>query len=94
MYIVCTQFKNQTILLHPYIGPYQVLLLRARVGQGVMAMKGYTYTPKIQHYWSLTIRLSVIIRTLVGVGGWWFLPLCSDAVSIFYIPNRLDVALA
>ena len=33
-------------LFDPYIGLYQVLPLRARVGQGVMAMKWYSAFPK------------------------------------------------
>ena len=51
-----------------------------------MAMKGYTL--KLQHYWSLTIRLfNVISRTHVrGVS-----PVCWDAVVLFYSlpPSRL-----
>ena len=44
-----------------------MLSLRARVDQGPMAMKGILHSPKLQHYWNLTIRLfSVISRTLVG----------------------------
>ena len=51
--------------------------------------KGYSAFAKLQHYWNLTIRLlSVIIRTLVaGEGG---LPLCREAVGVFYCPSRLD----
>ena len=30
----------QLVLFNPYIGPYQVLPFRARVGQEAMAMKG------------------------------------------------------
>ena len=45
------------VLFDPYIGPYQVLLLRATVDLGAMITKRY--------YWSLTIRLfNVICRTL------------------------------
>ena len=47
---------------------------------------GTPYSPKLQHYWSLTIILfSVISRTLVRVG----LPLCSDTLSVFYNPSRM-----
>ena len=44
------------------------------------------HSPKLQHYWNLTIRLlSFISRTLIrGV-----LPLCRDPVALFYSPNRL-----
>ena len=34
------------VLFNPYIGPYQVLPLWARVDLGVMAMKGYPVSPK------------------------------------------------
>ena len=66
---------------------YQVLPLRARVDLGVMAIKGTLHFPKFQYYRSLSIRLlNVISWTLVcGVG--WVLPLCRDAVSVFYTPS-------
>ena len=40
------QFKSQTVLFDPLIGPYQVLLLWARVDLGAMAIKGYFAFPK------------------------------------------------
>ena len=40
--LVCTQRKCQTVLFDPWIGPYQVLQLRASVDLGAMAMKGYS----------------------------------------------------
>ena len=47
-----------------------MLPLRARMNLGVIAVKGYPHSPKLRHYWSLTIRLfSVISRTLVSGGG-------------------------
>ena len=53
---------------------------------GAIALKEHSAFPKLQHYWSLTIWLfSVISKTLVGDG---VLPLCRDAVGIFYNPNR------
>ena len=45
-WFVCTQFKCQTVLFDPSIGPYQVLLLWVRVDLGAMAMKGYSTFPK------------------------------------------------
>ena len=63
-----------------------MLPLWARVDLGMMAGKGYSAFPKLQHYWSLTIRLfSVISRTLFG----GFLTLCREAVSVFYSPSWL-----
>ena len=51
----------------------------------------YLYSPQLQHYWSLTIRLfSVISRALVG---WGALLLCIEAVAVFCNPSRLDQAL-
>ena len=43
---ISTQFKCQTVLFDPEIGPYQVLALWARVDLGVMTMKGYSVFPK------------------------------------------------
>ena len=43
---IITQFKCQTLLFEAWIGPYQVLPLRARVDLEVMAMKGYSAFPK------------------------------------------------
>ena len=48
---------------------------------------GTPHSPKLQHYWSLTIRLSsVISRALVWSG---VLPLCWDTIGVFYNPSRL-----
>ena len=49
--------------------------------------RGTTYSPKIQHYESLTIWLAnVIFRTLVVVG---VIHLNRDAVGVFYSPNQM-----
>ena len=46
-----------------------------------MAMKGYSAPPKLQHYWSLNIRLfCIIIRTIVGGVSFFG----RDAVGTFY----------
>ena len=52
--------------------------------------RGTQLSTKLQLYWNLTIRLfSVISRTLVeGV-----LPLCREAVSVFYSPSWLGKIL-
>ena len=49
-----------------------MLPLQARVNLGAMAMKGVLHIPpKLQHCWSLTIRLfSVLSRTPVGGGSY------------------------
>ena len=65
-----------------------MLPLRDRVDLGAMAMKGTLHSPKLQHYWNLTIRLfSFIFRTHVGGG---VLPHCRGAVGVFYSPSRLS----
>ena len=48
------------------------------------------HSPKVLHYWNLTIRLfNVISRTLIAARGGGFLALCREAVDIFYSPSRL-----
>ena len=42
---ISTQFKWQTILLDPNIGPYRVLPLQVRVGLAAMAIKRYSLFP-------------------------------------------------
>ena len=39
--------EHSLVLFDPYIGPYQVLPLWARVDLGVMTMKGYSTFPQI-----------------------------------------------
>ena len=54
-------------------------------------LRGTPPSPKLQNYWSLTIRLfSVISRALVA-RGCWVLPLWRDAFSVFYSPSRRGV---
>ena len=38
---ISTQLKCQTVLFDSWIGPFQVLLLQAKMDLGTMAMKGY-----------------------------------------------------
>ena len=48
---------------------------------------GAPHSPKLQHYWNLTIRLfGVISRTLIRR----MLPLCRGAVVVFYCLSRLS----
>ena len=78
----------QIVLFNPQVGPYQVLPFRARVDLGAMAMKGVLHSPKLQDYSNLTIRLfSVISRILIG--GVVVLPLCREAVGVFYSPSQI-----
>ena len=66
--IIPFSISTQFISIRP-IGPYHVLPLWARVGQGAMAIKDYSGFPKLQQYWNLTIRLfSVMSKTFVGDG--------------------------
>ena len=73
----------KTVLFEPEIGPYQVLRIRVKVDLGATAMKGYTTFLKSP---SLTIS-----RTFTGSVG--VLPLCKDAVSVFYCPSQLNCLL-
>ena len=44
-------------------------------------LSGTTHSPILQHFWSLAIRLFYAkSRTLI----WFFLPLCKDAIGVFY----------
>ena len=52
-----------------------------------MAVKGNPHSPKLQHYWSLTIRwFSAISRIFIEWG--WGLVICRDAVGVFYSPSQ------
>ena len=62
-----------------------MLPLWARVGLGVMAMKGYSASLKLQHYWNVTIRLFRVISRTLGVG---ILLLCRDAAGASWSHNR------
>ena len=62
MLFVCSQFKCQTILFDPEIGPFHLLPLRTRVDLGVVVMRGYSAFPKDPV--SLDKIFSVISRTL------------------------------
>ena len=69
-----------------------MLLFRVRGDLGAMAMKRCSAFPKLQHYWSLTIRLfSVISGHSLGRGG--VLPFCRGAVGVFYSPSWLGKQL-
>ena len=49
--------------------------------------RGTLHSPKVQHYWNLTIRLfSIISRTLEG----GVLLLCRDAVGVFCSPSQMN----
>ena len=83
---IYSQFKCKTVLFDPYIEPYRVLTLWARVNQRMMAMRGRF--PKLHHYWNLTIRwFSVISRTLIGE----LLLFCRAAVSLSQLGQLYQV---
>ena len=48
-------FRNendlQSNLFNPQVGPKQILLLRVKVGMGVMEMKRNAMLPRSPHYW-------------------------------------------
>ena len=70
-----------------HIDRTHVLPCQDRVNLKWWQWRGTPHSPKLQHYWNLTIRLSsVISRTLIGVG---VLHLCRKAVSVFYSPSWL-----
>ena len=54
---VCTQFKYQTVLFDPFRRLCHVLPLRTRVDLEARQWMDTPYSLKLQHYWSLTIRL-------------------------------------
>ena len=65
--------------------PCQVLPLWARVDLGAMAMKGYSTFPKAPALVEpCHQKIDVTSMTLGGI-----LPLCRDAVSVFYSTSQL-----
>ena len=86
-----TQLNDQTVLFQTIsfsiFDPIRCNHSRSKWTWKLWQWRGTLHSPKLQHYRSLTIRLfSVISRTLIGQG---VLPLCKDAVSIFYSPSSL-----
>ena len=51
-----------------------------------MVIKGYSHSPKLQHYWNLTIRLFSVISKILIEGVLLFY---RDAISVFWSPSRL-----
>ena len=66
-----------------------MLPLRARVNLDAMQRRDPPHFPKLQHHWSLRIRLFIVITRILVEG---VLPLCREAVGVFYSPNRLGQA--
>ena len=66
--------------------PTYVLQLRVGVYLGVLAMKGYSTFPKF-----LGLKLHHQMLLSVISGYMLSLPLCRDAVSVFYCPKRLGL---
>ena len=86
---VCTQFKCQTVLFDPLIGPFQVLPLQVRVHLG---SNGYEEVLYIAQSSSITRALpSDCLISYPGhlLGREGELPLCRDVVYVFYIPSQL-----
>ena len=76
------EFKCQTVLFDPLIGPDQVLPIRARVDQGAIAMKGYSIFPKalgLEHHHLIVSCYNQDTR-YAGVS-----PLYRDAVGVLHI---------
>ena len=71
------------VLFNPLIGPYQVLLHRAKVDLGAVAMKGCSAFPKAPT--SLETHHQIVLCHIQDTH--WGLPLCREAVGIFYSPS-------
>ena len=78
---ICTQFSS--------IWPIDRTLSGANTSEWTLEWwqwRGPSHSPKLQHYWSFTIRLfSVISGILIGE----VLHFCRDSVSVSYSPNWL-----
>ena len=48
---------------------------------------GTLYSPKLQYYWNLTIKLFNVIPETLVAGD--VLPLCRHAVGVFYSPGQM-----
>ena len=84
-------YEHSLVLFDPLVGPYQVLLLRVRVDQGVMSMKGYSKFHKPPailelHYQNVQCYIQ---DNHSGCGVGVMLLLSRDAVGVFYRPSRL-----
>ena len=84
---VYPQFKYEAILFNPSIGPYRVLLLLARVNLEAMAMKMYSKFPKAPELQELHVQ--IVQCDISDTLYWGVLPLCWDAVGVFYSSSRL-----
>ena len=86
----CKLPKCPTVLFDLLIRPYQVLPLQVRVDLGVMTMKRYfifSKTPRLETH-------NQIVSCHIQDTHWGkFLPLCRDAVSIFYSPSQVGSIL-
>ena len=86
MSFVWTQFECQIVLFDLYIGPYQMLRLWVRVDQGSMKIMEYSTFSKAPgsepHNQIVLCHIQDIHQRV--------LPLCKDAVGVFYCPSWLD----
>ena len=61
---------------------------RARADPEQWQLRGTPHSPKLQHYWNLTIRLFSVIQDT----RWWsVLSFCRGVVGVFYSPSRLGI---
>ena len=86
-----SQFKYQTILFNPLIGPYQVQPLQVRVYLGAMTMKGYSSFSKAP---PLLVPHHQIVHCQIQDTHWGAPIPLQRAVSVFYSPNRLGKVMS
>ena len=72
------------VLFDPWIEPYQVVSFRARVNLGVIVMKEHSTLPKAS---ALPEPFHKIVWCHIQDTHWEVLPLCREAVSVFYRPS-------
>ena len=79
--------KHSLVLFNPHIGPLSGTTIPGQSGPGSDGIKGVLRIPQSSSITgnSPSDFFSVISRTLVG----GVLPLCREAVSVFYSPSRL-----
>ena len=83
----CSLIVKQFYLTHRY-DPIRCCHSRPEWSWDWWQWRGILHFSELQHCWNLTIRLFCVISwTLIG----GVLPLCRDAVSVFYNSSRLSL---